>query len=118
MPTPTNSSDTTTRETAEQARATAARSQREFDRAEQVASIAVGNLMRALTDSIRLFIPPVVLQPEAAIRITATALEQVVEIQRRFLEELLTASRDAVVASDIEPMQVEVRSNGRRSVAA
>lgn len=117
MPSPTTSTDTETREAATQARSAAARAQRDADAAEQVAAFALTDLLRAVTAGIRLFVPPVVLQPEAAIRLTATAVEQLVELQRRFVIELLSISRDAVTATDLEPMQFEVRSTGRSTAA-
>ena len=67
------------------------------------------DLVQAVSASIRLFVPPAVLRPEVALRVLAT----VVELQRRFLVEVLTAGREAVTAADIEPMRFAVSSEGR-----
>lgn len=117
MPSAPSTTDTETREAASQARTSAGRAQRDVDAAQHLAAFALTDLLRAVTAGIRLFVPPVVLQPEAAIRIAAATVEQVVEIQRRFVIELLSAGQEAVTATDIEPVQFVVRSNGRTSAA-
>lgn len=107
-----SNTETETGETAERARQSASRAQRSFDRAEQEAAPAVEEMIQAWTELVRLFVPPVILQPESALRALAAGLEQVFEFQRRFTQEILSASRDVVAGSDVE------RSNGYSRRAA
>lgn len=111
MPTNTET-DTATRETAQRARAQATRSEAELDAAEHITAFALRELVSAWTDAARLFIPPVVLRPEEAIRIISGAVAQAVELQRRFAAELLSVGHDAVVATDLEPLSTRRNGDG------
>lgn len=97
-----SNTETETRETAERARQGGTRSQRNFDRAEQQAAPAVEEMIEAWTQLVRLFVPPVLLQPESALRALAAGLEQMFELQRRVTREILSASRDVFAGSDVE----------------